>query len=267
MPSTVQSAILGNSLQTDITFDAYDDKGNILQYTAKDGIVNSFIWGYNKQYPVAKIVGKSYSDAISGSGIVLNTVNAPSSDSLMRLELNKLRTLTGCFVSTYTYKPLVGVTSETDPNGKTIYYTYDKFNRLTLIRDRDNYVIKKFCYNYSGQPVDCGVGSLPTWQVVSSICEISSGNFTGNLILTERDMNPSSSTYNQTRAKTIVDARACFSCSGEDKKIISGVCETGTKVCLGDFRFHGGPWQHYYQYVWSDASTSEIYVGEGHGCL
>jgi YD repeat-containing protein len=73
----------------------------------------------------------------------------------MRLELNKLRTVANCMATTYTYKPLVGVTSETDPNGKTIFYEYDTFNRLVLIKDKDNNILKKFCYNYAGQAENC----------------------------------------------------------------------------------------------------------------
>ena len=59
-----------------------------------------------------------------------------------------MRTLTGAFVTTYTYAPLIGITSETDHNGKTIYYQYDSLNRLKLIRDKDNNIIKIFEYKY-----------------------------------------------------------------------------------------------------------------------
>lgn len=155
MAGTIQSSILGGTLETDITFDSYDEKGNVTQYTAKDGVVTSFIWGYNKQYPVAKIVGKSYSSAVSESGISVSALQTPASDAAMRTELNKLRSLSGVLVTTLTHKPLVGITSETDPNGKTTYYEYDSLNRLRLIRDKDQNIIKKFCYNYFNQVEDC----------------------------------------------------------------------------------------------------------------
>ena len=58
-------------------------------------------------------------------------------------------------LTTYTYDLLYGMTSQTDPNGKITYYEYDSFNRLKYIRDQDNNIIKKFCYNYAGQVEDC----------------------------------------------------------------------------------------------------------------
>jgi YD repeat-containing protein len=79
----------------------------------------------------------------------------PPADGTFRNQLNNLRNIPGALVTTYTYKPLVGITSKTDPNGITTYYEYDNFNRLIVIRDKDNKVLKKICYNYAGQPGAC----------------------------------------------------------------------------------------------------------------
>ena len=67
----------------------------------------------------------------------------PTSDDELRTHLNALRSLPNTLVNTYTYKPLVGMTSETDPNGKTTFYEYDNFGRLKLVRDHNNNILKK----------------------------------------------------------------------------------------------------------------------------
>jgi YD repeat-containing protein len=59
--------------------------------------------------------------------------------------------LPGALVTTYTYSPLFGITSETDPSGKITYYEYDGLGRLKLIRDQNNNILKKFDYKYRAQ--------------------------------------------------------------------------------------------------------------------
>jgi hypothetical protein len=54
----------------------------------------------------------------------------------------------GALMSTYTYKQLVGMTSECDATNNTIYYEYDSFNRLKTIRDKDKNIIKQMEYKY-----------------------------------------------------------------------------------------------------------------------
>lgn len=58
-------------------------------------------------------------------------------------------------MTTYTYDPLIGKTSETDPNGRTLFYEYDGLGRLSLVRDEKRHILKKYCYNYAGQAEDC----------------------------------------------------------------------------------------------------------------
>ena len=51
-------------------------------------------------------------------------------------------------MTTYTYEPLVGVTTKTDPNNFASYYEYDSFNRPYLVRDDNQNIIKHYEYNY-----------------------------------------------------------------------------------------------------------------------
>lgn len=51
-------------------------------------------------------------------------------------------------MATYTYDPLVGMTSQTDEAGITTYYKYDKFGRLIQVKDHKGNVLKQVKYNY-----------------------------------------------------------------------------------------------------------------------
>jgi hypothetical protein len=208
VPKETLVSINGNSLRSQIIIDAYDDKGNIRQYTSKDGVVTSFVWGYDNQYPVAKITGKSYAEVISGAPTLSLTVlnSLTSTDADKRNELSKIRAIPGCFVSSATYEPLIGKTSEIDERGTIVYYEYDYFNRLTLLRDNDNKILKKICYNYYGQQEDCSptTNNLANWTNTSNtrcqlLCPDGGSNLAGIREHEEKDINPNSATYNQTR--------------------------------------------------------------------
>lgn len=49
-------------------------------------------------------------------------------------------------MTTYTYDPLLGMTTECDINNRITYYEYDALSRLMLIRDQDKNVIKTIDY-------------------------------------------------------------------------------------------------------------------------
>ncbi|MBX3258062.1 MAG: hypothetical protein KF862_28275 [Chitinophagaceae bacterium] len=58
-------------------------------------------------------------------------------------------------MTTYTYDPLIGMTSRCDASNRITYYEYDGFGRLLLVKDQDRNILKKICYNYTGQPESC----------------------------------------------------------------------------------------------------------------
>jgi YD repeat-containing protein len=52
-------------------------------------------------------------------------------------------------MTTYTYDPLVGMTSVSDNFGRVTKYGFDGFNRLEEIRDNEGFIQEKYHYNYA----------------------------------------------------------------------------------------------------------------------
>lgn len=125
----------------------YDVNRNIIEVYKTDDITTSYLWGYGKTLPVAQVIGKSY-DQVIQTGISQTVLDNPVNDSYMRIELDKLNTLEGALVTTYTYKPGAGITSKREPTGLLSTYQYDLLNRLTAIRDNDGNITRHFSYNY-----------------------------------------------------------------------------------------------------------------------
>ena len=155
-PTSILSSDLQNTLSTEITYDQYDSKGNILQYTTKDGIATSVIWGYSSTQPIAKLTGVPYSVAGGLAAEIISASNADINASSEQALIDKLdafrkqSALQNAQIATYTYDPLVGVTSITPPSGIREVYLYDTANRLKEIRE-DNAagkILKEFKYNY-----------------------------------------------------------------------------------------------------------------------
>jgi len=51
-------------------------------------------------------------------------------------------------ITTYTYAPLIGITSITDAKGQVSYFDYDDFQRLLNIRDQNMNIVKRMSYHY-----------------------------------------------------------------------------------------------------------------------
>lgn len=58
-------------------------------------------------------------------------------------------------MTTFTYLPNIGMSSQCDPKGQYVYYEYDSFGRLHIIRNQDKNIIKMICYNYKGETEIC----------------------------------------------------------------------------------------------------------------
>ncbi|AZA89122.1 hypothetical protein EG349_20060 (plasmid) [Chryseobacterium shandongense] len=148
------------------SFDIYDDKGNLVQFTAfpdvgSIGVPTTIIYGYNKTLPIAKIQGAKLSDI--PASMITAIVNASNEDAAATAAqeaakeqalidaLNSFRSngmLQNFMVTCYTYNPLVGLTTMIPPNGMMEFYQYDAFNRLLKVLDVNGNTVKEHQYNY-----------------------------------------------------------------------------------------------------------------------
>ncbi|GHU90709.1 hypothetical protein FACS1894155_09410 [Bacteroidia bacterium] len=115
-----------------------------------------YLWGYNRQYPIAKIENVTYNNVknIVGQTLIDRVAGAVTPSAADLNALNNLRSnasLSNSMVTTYTYKPLVGVLSVTDPRGVKTTYEYDDFGRLKTIKDHNGYIVETYEYNYQNQ--------------------------------------------------------------------------------------------------------------------
>jgi hypothetical protein len=109
----------------------------------------------------------------------------------------------GATMETYTYEPLVGMTGQCDANNVISYFEYDAFSRLSLVRDQDKNIVKRFCYNYYGEVEQCATGAEPNWTSTSNVrvkpCPINPAYTMVMQQQEEKDVNPNSPSYNTTR--------------------------------------------------------------------
>ena len=132
--------------------------GNI----SKDGLTNAktyivSYWSTNGQKAISgtQLTRGGYSVTINGqawnyfehevTGVSTITVSGSGLMDELRLFPKEAQ------MTTYTYNPLIGMTSQCDLNNKITYYEYDGFGRLKLIRDQDRKILKTFTYIYQEQ--------------------------------------------------------------------------------------------------------------------
>lgn len=148
LPKSVSTSTGMQALEEQSVVDLRDNKGNILQYHDKSGVNTSIIYGYNQSQPIAKIENTSY-DIVSAYVSNLQSISNTGTESSMITALNNLRNaLPNTMITTYTYLPLVGIRTITDPKGNTTFYTYDSFGRLEFVKDSQGNLVSQNQYHY-----------------------------------------------------------------------------------------------------------------------
>jgi len=204
-PSAISSYSLDSRYNEKLTYNQYDNVGNPLMLTPKNGSPVSYQWCYNKQYPIAECKNAANTEFFyegfeesTASGLQTNGghtghnyINGNytvawtppsgntrsyvisywyknSSTGLWAFQTEQAYTAgmtlsngtayddirvypKDAQMTTYTYEPLVGMTSSTDAKGQTTYYEYDIFQRLTNVKDQDGNILKHTDYHYQNQ--------------------------------------------------------------------------------------------------------------------
>jgi len=172
-PKSFLKSKANNSTEERMNYN-YDTKGNIiLVYDEKlqSGIPQDLnmnrtvvIWGYNKSVPIAKIENIDLATIPSSVLIDLETKSNADTDNFvtcftstckeiqLRDALDQLRiTYPTALITTYTYDPLIGITSITNPQGRRITYEYDGDGRVIRVKDHEGNIINENSYRFTTQ--------------------------------------------------------------------------------------------------------------------
>jgi len=142
--------LVNNEYNKELNFDSHDIHGNLMQYNFQNDKKITFLWGYNFLFPVCKIENVEYTTVVNQLGCSYNELQTKSSQELTVI-FNSLRenpAMQQSQIYSYTYLPLIGITSMTNPANITTYYQYDEFGRLIDVLDHEKYLTHHYEYNY-----------------------------------------------------------------------------------------------------------------------
>jgi len=146
--------VIPSTYNSEVEYTKYDLKGNINEVKLRNDQTTTYLWGYHYNLPIAKIENASYDQVVSGIyyfGYTIENLQDKTDDqlrSIFAMLRNHPVLKNSTLISSYTHKPLVGMTSETDPSGRTTYYEYDPFGRLQYIKNHEGHYVQKFDYHY-----------------------------------------------------------------------------------------------------------------------
>lgn len=207
-PVSRQRSDGGAALHTLLTYDKYDEYGNVLQITGEDKVPVSYLWGYNKQYVIAEVKGATYNQVENANGSVsLETLLTTTDNSVITQGIDERRPLLPfALIASFTHKPLVGVSSRTDAAGQKNFFSYDEAGRLSHVFD-ESALLKSYDYNLVNGPYSVFVPYLsaeaPVMETFYTTCYngsqgviipynqvVHGGNSSKKTIWTDRELVP-----------------------------------------------------------------------------
>ena len=129
----VKEKIGNNAQQELLTITARDSHRNVLEAKELGKPTTCYLWGYNHQYPVAKLVNSSLSELMSTNTQNLIAIATAPYNSYRDILEALLTAKSSVQVTLYEYKPCVGLIYTKESNGQMHYYNYDEYGRLVSI--------------------------------------------------------------------------------------------------------------------------------------
>lgn len=131
----------------------YDIKGNLQEYVKGIDEYAVNLWGYNYGKVIAEIKNATYNEILANLPCTYGDLQTKSEAELISI-FNNLRTaLPNASITSFTYIPLVGVSTITQPNKLTTYYIYDSDNRLKYIKNHFGEYVNQYDYHYRTQNI------------------------------------------------------------------------------------------------------------------
>jgi YD repeat-containing protein len=136
-----------------IKFHNYDLYGGVGSVSIESGPEICYLYSYSGKFPIAKIEGGTYQQIVSILGgqsaiDIFSGFSEPTSAEINNfispLKVNLPRT----HITSYTYKPLIGMTSMTDPKGMITTFEYDDFGRVKWLKDQNGNILNENIYHY-----------------------------------------------------------------------------------------------------------------------
>ena len=138
-----------NGMEASVREYGYDARGN-LQSVVRDGFDKmAWLWAYGSLHPVMEISGMSYDEVRNLSPYNVDNLRSyTNSPSILSLT-STLRATIGAHGTTrsFTWEPLLGITSETDARGWKTIYQYDSQGRLSAVKGGDGNMLVRYGYH------------------------------------------------------------------------------------------------------------------------
>lgn len=140
---------------------AYDEWNNPEHIKINNTQDRIYVWGYDGRFPVAIIDDMSYTEFLAFPSLKSQLLQLANYRKIgNETDCSNLRSLNAAIramlpnsvhITTFTYDPYFGMTSETDDSNIGTIYTYDTFGRLSAKYDINYKKKEEYTYNFSLQ--------------------------------------------------------------------------------------------------------------------